>query len=75
MRCIAISLALLLSTLTVVHARCGFPPAGPCPCAGSGCKGKYCCVALQDGKNYWVRADRLWPRSQADRMTPFIYRW
>jgi hypothetical protein len=76
MRCIAISLALLLSTLTVVHARCsGTTPTEACPCIGSGCKGRYCCVAFTDGKNYWARADRLWPRSRADRMNPFIYPW
>ena len=78
MRCIAISFALLLSTLTVANAGfCGTQtsPSERCPCVGSGCTGRYCCVALAGGKNYWVRADRLWPRSRADRMSPFVYPW
>jgi hypothetical protein len=73
MRRIAISLALLLSTLTAAHARCGTTPTDACPCAGSGCKGRFCCVAYVDGKNYWTRADRLWPRSSANQMSPLIF--
>jgi len=52
MRCFAISLALLLSTLTVAHAsRCGTltQPTSDCPCVGSGCKGRYCCLAFVGG--------------------------
>jgi hypothetical protein len=74
MRCIFISLALLLSTLTVAHARCsGTSPTPQCPCNGSGCQGRFCCVAFVDGKNYWMRADQLWPRSREERMSPIIF--
>jgi hypothetical protein len=73
MRFLLISFALLLSMITAAQARCsGTTPTDACPCNGSGCKGKYCCVAFVDGQNRWARADRLWPRSPENRMTPFM---
>ena len=39
------------------------------PCAGSGCKQKYCCIAHQDGVSYWA------PRSKRDRFDPRTNPW
>ena len=73
MRCIAISLTFLLSTMTAAHAvHCGPKPTDICPCVGSGCKGRLCCVAYVDGKSYWTRADHIWPH-RTDQMSPISY--